>query len=89
MLRRMLDSLELSLLPSPSPLSHMAPIMQSDHKLGSKSYKPLLARPTAGEHNFIPVIKGSEMLLMSALKAGVRPVWWNGKSSSSSHTIVT
>ena len=60
MLRRMLDSLELSLLPSPSPLSHMAPIMQSDHKLGSKSYKPLLARPTAGEHHSIPVIKGSD-----------------------------
>ena len=71
MLRRMLDSLELSLLPSPSPLSHMAPIMQSDHKLGSKSYKPLLARPTAGEHHSITVMKGSNKTLMSP---SVRPV---------------
>lgn len=71
MLRRMLDSLELALLPSPSPLSHMAPIMQSDHKLGSKSYKPLLARPTAGDHHSITVMKGSNKTLMSL---SVRPV---------------
>lgn len=72
MLRRMLDSLELSLLPSPSPLSHMSPIMQSDHKLGSMSYKPLLARPTAGEQNFVPVIKGSRMTLMTDVSSKCR-----------------
>ena len=71
MLRRMLDSLELSLLPSPSPLSHMAPIMQSDHKLGSKSYKPLLARPTAGEHHSIPVIKQDPDVAKCQIS-----VWW-------------
>jgi len=47
MLRRMLDSLELSLFPSPPPHSHVVPIVQSDHKLGRAKYKPLLARPTA------------------------------------------
>lgn len=50
MMRRMLDSLELpaSLSSPPPPQSHMAPILQADHRLGSK-YKPLLTRPTAGK----------------------------------------
>jgi tRNA pseudouridine38/39 synthase len=46
MLRRMLDSLELTLLPSPPPTSHISSLLTSDHKLGG-AYKPLLSRPTA------------------------------------------
>lgn len=46
MLRRMLDSLELSLLPSPPPISHVSSLISSDHKLGG-AYKPLLSRPTS------------------------------------------
>ena len=47
MIRRMLDSLELSLLPSPPPISHVSSLITSDHKLGG-TYKPLLSRPTSG-----------------------------------------
>lgn len=46
MLRRMLDSLELSLLPSPPPISHVSSLISSDHRLGG-AYKPLLSRPTS------------------------------------------
>lgn len=46
MLRRMLDSLELSLLPSPLPISHVSSLISSDHRLGG-AYKPLLSRPTS------------------------------------------
>ncbi|CAI8040965.1 tRNA pseudouridine(38/39) synthase [Geodia barretti] len=43
MLRRMLDSLELSLLPSPPPTSQVSPLC----KQGGGAYKPLLSRPTS------------------------------------------
>ena len=46
MLRRMLDSLELCLLPSPSPISQVSSLISSDHRLGCGTYKPLLSRPT-------------------------------------------
>lgn len=55
MIQRMLDSLSSSLVPSdqaPPPPAHMAPLLFSDHRLGSRSYKPILKRPTASEFSF-------------------------------------
>lgn len=52
MVRRMLDNLEPEMHQS-QPLQHqIAPLMQSDHKLGQKSYKPLLERPTSSKWSF-------------------------------------
>ena len=64
MIKSMLGSLESSIpssasssqgqLPSSSPspvCRQMASIMQSDHKLGQKSYKPLLKRPTSSTYH--------------------------------------
>lgn len=47
MLRRMLDSLELTQYPYSPPTSQLAKLIQSDHNLGG-SYKPLLSRQTSG-----------------------------------------
>ena len=60
MIRSMLSGLESSVTSSNSQqkggkqegvaiCKQMAPIMQSDHKLGLKNYKPLLERPTSSE----------------------------------------
>ena len=50
MTRRMLDSLELSLLPSSSPpTAQLSSLISSDHKLGGV-YKPLLLRPTSATY---------------------------------------
>ena len=73
MIRSMLSSLESSILSSSSSSnsSHhhhppvaaagvcrqMASIMQSDHKLGQKSYKPLLKRPTSSRFTYYNILK--------------------------------
>ena len=47
MLRRMLDSLELSLVPSPPPTSQLSSLISNDQRIGRGSYRPLLSRPTS------------------------------------------
>ena len=61
MIRSMLSSLESSMPSSSSSQQpavvcrQMASIMQSDHKLGQKSYKPLLKRPTSSRYTYCNV----------------------------------
>lgn len=48
MVRRMVDTLELSILPSPPPTSQLAPLLREDHRPGAR-YRSLLTRPTSGK----------------------------------------